>query len=54
MQTKVKYISGYYLIQNGWIRSLSTYKKGNDLITYNGTEWFLNGKQIDDDIKNVP
>ena len=39
-------ISGYYLMAHGWERSQSTYKKGNDLITYNGTEWFLNGKEI--------
>ncbi len=47
-------ISGYYLIQNGWVRSKSTYKKGENLITYDGTTWFLNGVEIKDDIKEIP
>jgi len=42
-----------YLISHGWGRSKSNYKKGNDLITYNGTEWFLNGKEITS-INDIP
>ncbi len=53
MQKKIN-ISGYYLIQNGWVRSKSTYKKGENLITYDGTTWFLNGVEIKDDIKEIP
>lgn len=46
-------ISGYYLIRNGWIQNKSTYRKGDNLITFNGTDWFLNGNVITS-IKEVP
>lgn len=36
-------ISGYYLIARGWIQSKNSYKKGDDIIFYSGTDWFLNG-----------
>ncbi len=39
-------ISGYYLISHGWIQSKNSYKKGDDIIFYSGTDWFLNGKII--------
>ena len=39
-------ISGYYLIARGWLQSKNSYKKGEDIIVYNGTDWFLNGKVI--------
>ena len=41
-----KMISGFYLISRGWVQSKNSYKKGDNLITYNGTDWFLNGKVI--------
>lgn len=39
-------ISGSYLMGNGWARKASTYTKGEHLITYDGCNWYLNGKRI--------
>ncbi len=39
-------ISGYWLQGNGWERKGSVYTKGEDVITFNGTNWYLNGKEI--------
>jgi hypothetical protein len=39
-------ISGYYLEAHGWVRNKSVYTKGDNVITYDGTNWFLNGKEI--------
>ncbi len=39
-------ISGYYLEAHGWDKNNLIYTKGEDVIRYNGTSWYLNGKEI--------
>jgi len=46
-------ISGYYLERHDWIRKGSIYTKGENVIKFNGTDWFLNGKVITS-TKEVP
>jgi hypothetical protein len=39
-------LCGPFLVEFGWQRKGTTYTKGEDVITYDGCEWFLNGKRI--------
>lgn len=41
-----KDISGVLLIESGWKRSGSVYKKGDNEVKYDGERWELNGKRI--------
>jgi len=39
-------ISGYYLAANGWEKKGFEWRKGNNIVTYDGCDWRLNGAKI--------
>ena len=39
-------ISSSSLIQNGWVKKENYYRKGKDILFYDGVHWELNGKKL--------
>ena len=51
------YISGYFLEAHKWEESKTeknTYIRESAKVFYNGTDWYYNGKKIEDSIKKNP
>ncbi len=45
--TQFELLNTNFLLYMGWERFDGTsYKKGNDVIKYSGTEWFINGEKL--------
>lgn len=46
-------ISGYFLETHGWVASKTeknTYERGSRKVFYSGTNWYFDGKEIEDSI----
>ena len=51
------YISGYFLEAHKWEKSKTennTYTREHRKVSYDGTNWYYDGKQIEDSIRKNP